>query len=67
MQNTVWVLMMMTVYMGEPVTRMLGHFDSQQQCQATLNAEAAKRARLSHAEGGGSFYQCSPWQVDTRR
>jgi hypothetical protein len=66
MLNTVWVLLMMTVYMGESVTEMLGHFPTQQQCLAALNAEAAKRGPLPHAQGGGSFFQCSSWQFDTR-
>jgi hypothetical protein len=29
MPTTLWVLMMMTVYMGEPATKMLGSFKSE--------------------------------------
>jgi beta-lactam-binding protein with PASTA domain len=62
MLSTVWVLIVMTVFMGEPATKMINHFDSKQQCEAALAIEAHKRAKLPHAQGGGSFYQCSVWQ-----
>lgn len=66
MLSTVWVLLMMTVYMGESAIEMLGQFPTEQQCLAALNTEAAKRGPLPHSQGGGSFYQCSSWQFKTR-
>jgi hypothetical protein len=62
--HVLWVLMMMTVFQGEPGTQMLGSYNSPQQCHIALVHEATKRANLSHAKGGGSFFRCSAWEVD---
>jgi hypothetical protein len=62
--HVLWILMMMSSFKGETGMQMLGSFHSQQQCQAALETRSAKRAHLSPAKGGDSFFQCSAWQVD---
>jgi hypothetical protein len=68
--TTDWVLLTLGWANGEGAETLsagpVPEFSSQSACQAALRRALQKNAHLSHAEGGGNMYLCTPlsaWHV----
>jgi hypothetical protein len=68
--TTDWVLLTLGWANGEGAETLsaglIPEFSNQGTCQAALRRALQKNAHLSHAEGGGNMYLCTPlssWHV----
>ena len=62
MVTTLWVLMSLTIWMGEElVVDAVNAYPTEKECRTALEQRARQVAALPHCCGGGANLRCIPW------